>query len=94
MNKHNQYVPPKFWMLGCKHLEENQMHYLHHARHGIFNGLWLLVLAISSIIHAIFPWVLKFHAAKGVIAIFNDMKRFSHLHKLINDNTFDERGKK
>ena len=79
---------------GIKHLKENQMDYFHHCRHGLYNGFKLLWLGTTSIIHAFVPSIFQYHAAKGVIEIFNDMKRFSHLNKLLIDSAFQTKDKK
>jgi hypothetical protein len=79
----------RFHFLGIEHLKENNMRYIHHCRHGLVNAGKLLILSVSSIIHSFFPMILKYHAAKGVIAIYEDMKKFAHLHKLLNNTAFN-----
>lgn len=75
----------KLYFFGIAHLKETQMDYFHHCKHGLVNGFYLIWLGITSIIHSFLPWVFKYHSAKGVIKINNDMKRFSHLHRLFTD---------
>lgn len=73
----------KIQSLGINHLEEVQMTYIHHCRHGLYYGFKLFVLSISSIIHAFFPMILKFHAAKGVIDIYNNITLLTHISELL-----------
>jgi len=67
------------------HLENSRMTYWYHLKHSLTNSGHLLFLSLSSFIHAIFPIFFPEHAARGVIKIYNRMKRFSHLKKLQND---------
>jgi hypothetical protein len=70
---------------GKKHLEDSQMTYWYHFKHSMANAGRLLILAGSSFIHAIFPFLYKQHAARGIIRIYNRMKRYAHLKKLQDD---------
>lgn len=67
------------------HLKNSQMTYWYHFKHSLANSGHLLLLFLSSFIHAIFPSIFPEHAARGVIKIYNRMKRFAHLKKLQND---------
>jgi hypothetical protein len=67
------------------HLKNSQMTYWYHFKHSLSNSGHLLFLSFSSFIHAIFPSILPEHAARGVIKIYNRMKRFAHLKKLQNE---------
>ena len=65
-----------------QHLKDSQMSYWYHFKHSLRNGLGLQWLAITSIVHAIFPQIWAQHSARGVIKMYNRMKQFAHLRKL------------
>ena len=70
-----------------EHLTASKMGYFYHCGHSLYNGWRALVIFFSSVIHAFFPMVLKQHAARGIVSIYNDMKRHAHLRKMIKDQT-------
>ena len=47
-------------------------------------------MSLSSVIHAFFPMILKQHAARGVVRIYNDMKKHAHLRKMIKEESAQE----
>lgn len=65
-----------------QHLKQSQMNYWYHLKHSMANGFRLQWLAISSFVHAIFPMIGPQHAARGVIKIYNNMRRYRHLREL------------
>ena len=68
-----------------EHLKNSKMTYLFHLIHSLQNGWKCFVIFISSIIHAFFPMFLKQHAARGIVQIYNEMKKHAHLRKMINE---------
>jgi hypothetical protein len=48
------------------------MGYWYHCGHSFYNGTRLLLLVLSSFIHGLFPWLFKFHAAHGVMRIYEE----------------------
>jgi len=70
-----------------EHLKNSKMTYLFHLTHSLQNGWKCFVVVISSIIHAFFPMFLKQHAARGIVEIYNEMKKHAHLRKMINEQT-------
>lgn len=65
-----------------QHLAESEMNYVYHFKHSMVNAFRLFVLAFTSFVHAIFPQFWPTHAARGVIAIYNGMRRYRHLRRL------------
>jgi len=57
------------------------MGYWYHCWHSLYNGSRLLWLFVTSVIHAFFPWAYKFHAAHGVMRIYEELKRMPHLRE-------------
>ena len=68
-----------------EHLQNSRMNYWYHCRHSLHNGWRCLVVAVSSLIHAFFPNILKQHAARQVVRIYLDMKQHAHLRQMINE---------
>jgi hypothetical protein len=68
-----------------KHLDDSNMGYWYHFFHSIKNGNKLFLLFLSSYAHAILPGKLKQHAARGIITMYEDMKRWPHLRRAMYD---------
>jgi Family of unknown function (DUF6356) len=68
-----------------KHLNDSNMSYWYHFKHSFSNGNRLLVLVLSSYFHAIFPGKFRQHAARGVINMYEDMKKWPHLRKAMRE---------
>lgn len=68
-----------------KHLKDSNMTYVYHFFHSFKNGNKLLWYALSSYAHAVLPGKLKQHAARGVIAIYEDMKKWPHLQQAMKE---------
>jgi len=68
-----------------QHLRDSDMTYWYHLRHSLGNSLTLAKLALTSFVHAFLPQVWPQHSARGVIRIYNRMRRYSHLRRLQND---------
>ena len=67
-----------------QHLHQSRMGYWQHLRHSLYNAMRLQWIVIDSIIHALFPFVFKTSAARGVVKIYLEMKAHAHLRKMIN----------
>jgi hypothetical protein len=68
-----------------KHLTDSKMTYWYHFYHSINNGNKLLLLVLSSYAHAIYPGRLRQHAARGIINMYEDMKKWPHLQKTMKE---------
>lgn len=69
------------WQKSNKHLKDSNMTYWYHFWHSVKNGNKLLLYAFSSYAHAILPGKLKQHAARGIITIYEGMKKWPHLRR-------------
>lgn len=69
------------WQKSTKHLKDSNMSYWYHFWHSVSNGNRLLFYALSSYAHAILPGKLKQHAARGIITMYEGMKKWPHLRK-------------
>jgi len=67
------------------HLKNSRMTYFAHLTHSLYNGWRCFIIFLSSVIHALFPMILKQHAARGIVKIYNEMKQHSHLRKMMNE---------
>lgn len=74
-----------------KHLSDSNMTYQYHLKHSFSNGNRLLLLALSSYLHAFIPWKLKQHAARGIIKMYEDMKRWPHLRKAMLEESLKKK---
>jgi hypothetical protein len=68
-----------------KHLKDSNMTYWYHFCHSVSNGNRLLLLVLSSYAHAIYPGRLRQHAARGIINMYEDMKKWPHLRKAMKE---------
>ena len=68
-----------------KHLSDSNMSYWYHFFHSVNNGNKLFLLFLSSYAHAILPGKLKQHAARGIIAMYEDMRQWPHLRRAMYD---------
>jgi hypothetical protein len=71
------------------HLADSNMSYKKHCLHSLANGCRLIVLAGSSFVHAFFPGILRQHAARGIIRIYNRMKHHAHLRRAMKEMNND-----
>lgn len=70
-----------FWARARHHLQHSNMGYWYHCCHSLYNGARLLILVASSVVHAFFPWLYKFHAAHGIMRIYEELRRMPHLRE-------------
>lgn len=68
-----------------QHLRDSDMTYWYHLRHSLGNAAELALLSLTSLVHAFLPQVWAQHSARGVIRIYNRMRRFAHLRRLQNE---------
>ena len=64
------------------HLNESDMNYWIHLKHSIKQSNRLIVLAIKSYIHGIFPWVLVNAGPLGIYRMYKEIKRMQHIKKI------------
>lgn len=65
-----------------QHLRETGWSYWYHLSHSIKQSNRLIVTAIKSYIHGIFPCWFKADGPKTVIRMYHEIKRIHHIHKL------------
>ena len=76
--------------MGIKeHLEEAEKTYRAHLKHAFRQSNKLIVAAIKSYIHGIFPNLYKADGPLTVIKIYREIRRIRHIQKLertLNEN--------
>lgn len=79
-----------WWYFGIEHLRTIKMSYGHHCSHGLKYGFRLLWLGTTSIIHSFIPSLFKFHSARGVIDIYNEISDLNHMKRIINEKSTND----
>lgn len=65
-----------------EHLEESNMSYREHLAHSIKQSNRLIVIAIKSYIHGLFPWMYPSAGPLGVYRIYKEVKRMHHIQRM------------
>jgi len=60
-----------------RHLKDSKMSYFEHLKFAMKLALQLKVLALISVIHAIFPFVLQNHVSAGVKSLDDKLKELA-----------------
>lgn len=68
-----------------QHLTESSMSYTEHLAHSIKQSSRLIVIAIKSLIHGIFPWMYINSGPLGVYKIYKEIKRMHHVQRLFKN---------
>ena len=66
------------------HLVESCMTYQYHCRHGIINGTRLLLGALASFVHSIFPPLFPKYSIITVLSLYHEIKKRQHIQKIEN----------
>ena len=69
-----------------RHLAESRMSYWKHLGHSIRQSNQLIVIAIKSYIHGIFPGVFVNAGPLGVYKIYQEIKKLHQLQQLFKDH--------
>ena len=64
------------------HLNESGMTYREHLTHSVKQSNRLLVIAVKSYIHGVFPWLFANAGPLGVYKIYKEVKRIHHIQKM------------
>ena len=77
----------KYAVISTKqHLKDSNMGYWYHLAHSWANGFRLLVLAGTSFVHGVLPGIWPQHAARGVVRIYNSMRQYRHLRRIMREH--------
>jgi hypothetical protein len=71
------------WFKNAKdHLEESEWSYWYHLKHSFKQSNRLIITAIKSYIHGIFPWFYKNHGPITIFKMYREIKRIKHIKEL------------
>ena len=65
-----------------EHLNETGWGYWQHLLHSIKQSKRLMVIAVKSIVHGIFPWWFASSGPVGIYQIYQEIRRLHHVQKL------------
>jgi hypothetical protein len=65
------------------HLIESQMSYCKHLFHSIKQSTRLIVIAIKSLIHGVFPGIYINSGPVGVYRIYKEVRKMKHVQKAL-----------
>ena len=65
-----------------EHLTESEKSYREHLAHSIKQSNRLIIIAIKSYIHGIFPWMYPSAGPLGVYQIYKEVKHMHHIQKM------------
>lgn len=66
------------------HLIESQMSYRQHLVHSVKQSARLVIIAVKSLIHGVFPGMYTNSGPLGVYRIYKEIKKFEHVRKVFN----------
>lgn len=65
-----------------EHLEESGMSYVRHLAHSVKQSNRLIVIALKSYAHGLFPWLFANSGPLGVYRIYKEIKRLHHVQRM------------
>jgi len=65
-----------------EHLKESSMTYIYHLKHGLVNGVRLLLGALASFIHSIFPPLFPRYSIMTILTLYHEIKKRQHIQKI------------
>jgi hypothetical protein len=65
-----------------EHLEESNMGYSEHLAHSVKQSNRLIVIAIKSYLHGLFPWMYASAGPLGIYRIYKEVKRMHHIQRM------------
>lgn len=67
------------------HLNETEWTYWQHLRHSIKQSNRLIVIAIKSYIHGVFPWMYKSDGPLSVYKIYKEIRKLHHIQRMFGE---------
>lgn len=65
------------------HLIESRMSYTKHLAHSVKQSCRLIVIAIKSLIHGVFPGIFINSGPLGVYRIYKEVRQMEHIRKAL-----------
>lgn len=75
----------RFFKESVNHLIDTDWTYLQHLKHSIKQSNRLILLALKSYIHGIFPCLFISDGPKGIYLIYKEIKKIHHVQKIFKN---------
>jgi hypothetical protein len=69
-----------------EHLQDSQMGYWTHLAHSFKQSNRLVLIAVKSYIHGIFPWFFANRGPVGVYKIYREIRKIRHIRKMFENH--------
>lgn len=76
----------KFLKESKHHLHESGWTYGQHLMHSIRQSNRLMLIAVKSYLHGIFPWIWASSGPVGIYKIYSEIRRLHHVQKKFKEN--------
>jgi len=67
-----------------QHLQDSNMGYWAHLAHSFRQSNRLVVIAVKSYIHGVFPWFFASEGPVGVFKIYREIRQQRHIRKILD----------
>lgn len=64
------------------HLTESSMSYGEHFMHSVKQSNRLIIIAIKSYVHGIFPWIFNASGPLGIYRIYKEIRKMHHVQQM------------
>lgn len=75
----------RFFKQSADHLNDTEWTYLQHLTHSVKQSNRLILLALKSYIHGIFPCFFISDGPKGIYSIYKEIKKIRHIRKIFKN---------
>jgi hypothetical protein len=73
-----------------EHLTESKMTYSGHLAHSVKQSNRLIVIAVKSYIHGLFPWMFANSGPLGIYKMYKEIRRMQHIETMFNKHDKNE----
>jgi len=67
-----------------EHLQQSEMGYWTHLVHSFRQSNRLIVIAVKSYVHGVFPWFYASEGPVGVFKIYKEIRQQRHIRKILD----------
>lgn len=67
-----------------QHLQDSNMGYWTHLAHSFRQSNRLVIIAVKSYIHGVFPWFFASEGPVGVFKIYREIRQQRHIRKILD----------
>jgi hypothetical protein len=65
-----------------EHLKETEWSYWYHLRHSFKQSNRLLIIALKSYLHGLFPWMYKSDGPVAIYKMYREISKIHHIQKM------------